>query len=99
MSKLTLMDLVRHPATVAAAVTGVLGGVLEVKLFAAVFAVVWQSAGTIFTAASVAGFTLCSELDFVPACSQLQVVALLAGVVFVVKLADKVVDNFREEYE
>lgn len=75
-------------------VVGLAGGVLQIPGFDALFATLWGSAGTLFSAASVSAFTLAPELGWPT--HLLEPIALIFGLVMLAKLLTKVVDRFTD---
>lgn len=89
-------DLLAHPASLAAAGLSILGIAVKPMLLQAVFAAVWGQAGTIFTAASVAAFSLVPNVDVLAPFQPFVVgVAVISGAVYLAKLGDKIIDEFQ----
>lgn len=89
-------EIVTHPWTTATVVIGVVGGVLQVPLVAALWDVLWSQAGALFAALSVTGFTLAPEVPWLPT-QTIQVAALVAGGLFVLTRLHKVWTALREQ--
>jgi hypothetical protein len=63
-----------------------------------ILAVFVQNASTIFTAGSIAGFTLAPAIPAIPA-DLVQGVAIVAGIVVVLKIADNLWDEMEERFK
>ncbi|WP_049934658.1 hypothetical protein [Haloplanus natans] len=92
MTKLTLREAVSHPATVASTLVAVVGGALNLPVFGALATVAWAKAASIFTALSVAGFSLAPRVAFLPE-GMLTALAIAAGLLYVAKIAYGVYQN------
>jgi len=77
---LTLSEVVRHPATIAGALTAVLGGLINVPMLAAAWGAFYASAGQLFGALAVLSFLA----EHVPALRTTWVIVPMIGVGLVV---------------
>lgn len=94
---MTLRDLLDHPATWVASILGLVGLAVKPVIVKAIFAAVWAQAGTIFTALSVAGFTLVPQVAALePLKPVITGFALIAGALYLVKLGDRIIDEFQK---
>lgn len=84
--RLTLATLTRHPLTFAAALVGVLGGVLKLPVLAGVFGALWASLPGLATVLPIAAFTVAPRVDFLPT-RPLEVAALVVLGGFVIRVA------------
>ncbi len=80
INNLSLSSIVRHPATIAGALTAVLGGLINVPFLAAAWASFYASAGQLFGALAVMSFLA----DHVPALQSTWVIVPMIGVGLVV---------------
>jgi hypothetical protein len=92
MTKLTLREVVQHPATIASAVVATIGGLLNLPVLSAFAAVAWAKAGTLFTVLSIGGFTVAPRVEFLPE-GPLTVLALGGAGLYVLKLLYGVFQN------
>ncbi|GGL26092.1 hypothetical protein GCM10009037_07140 [Halarchaeum grantii] len=84
-----------HPASVVAGALGVVGIAVKPTVITAVFAAVWAQAGTIFTATSLTAFSIVPNLPSLAGFQPVAIgVALVSGAVYLVKLGDRVIDEF-----
>ncbi len=91
----TLSDIVRHPATIAASVTAVLGGVLEVPVMLAAWSAFYSTSSSLFGALAVLSFIA----DFVPELRSTWVIApmVIVGLVVLHKRATGWWEKFNEK--
>lgn len=87
-----------HPITTASAVFAFAANFLNITLIDAVWAVLWNNAGTLFTVLSVSGFTLAPNIPWIPG-NPLNVAALLAGALFVATQLNKLAEAFAERLD
>ena len=92
MTKLTLREVLRHPATLASSVVAVVVGALNLPVLGAFATVAWTKAASIFTALSVAGFSLAPRVAFLPE-EPLTILAIGAGLLYVGKIGYGVYQN------
>lgn len=93
---MTWKDIIKNPV---AWLTGGVGGVVLVDptVLTALLAALWSSAGTLFTAASVAAFTVVPEVDALSQYEQTAVaVAVAAGGIYLAKLGYRIFDNYTD---
>lgn len=88
MADLSLGEIIAHPASKAAAVVGVLGGLLNLPVLGAIWAGLWTQLPTVFTVTSIFGFTVAPELAFVPTQTAKIVALVVAGLYVLKKLLD-----------
>lgn len=94
---MTLKKYLTHPATLVASGLSLIGIAVKPVIIHAILAVVWQQAGTIFTFASVAAFTLVPRIPGLAVLKPAAYgVAMVAGAVYLTKLGDKIYDEFQE---
>jgi len=93
MTKITLQEVIRHPATVASSIVAVVGGLLNLPLLNALVAVAWAQAGSLFTVLSIGGFTLGPRVAFIPE-EPLTILAIGAGLLYGAKRLYGVYQNF-----
>lgn len=91
---LSLREAVTHPASLATVLTGFLGGLMHLPLVAGLWAALWGSLGSLFPAASIAAFTLASEVPWLPR-EPLVIIALVLGALYVLKLLSKAYKKFQ----
>lgn len=92
---MTLKELIDHPASLIAGLLGAVGIAVNPGLIVAALMTAWSSAGTIFTATSILGFTVAPNIDSVaPYSGIFQTIAIATAVLFLLKLAEKTYDNF-----
>lgn len=91
----TLKKYLTHPATILAAVLSIVGITVKAAAIHAFVGAVWAQAGTMFTVASVAAFSLIPHLP-VPGWVQSIAIAaaIVAGVLYVLKLSLRVYNRF-----
>lgn len=89
-----LVDGLQNPTAVVGSLVAFAVGLLQPPLVDAVLATVWAQSGTLFTGLSIFAFTMCSELPFLARCGWVETAALVAGAVFLLKLASTVWTNF-----
>lgn len=94
----TTKDIIAHPATVLTALLGALAQIASIGVVDALWSTIWGQAGVLFTALSISGLTLGPEIAFIPDALLTQL-ALLAGVIYVAKLADRFLDSFQARLE
>lgn len=93
MSIERIIELATHPAAVASSIASTIGALLVVPPDVLLLTV-WQSIGTLFGAASIAGFTLGGRIDWLPA-EALQTLAIVLGVLLIVKRLASVYDRLQ----
>lgn len=90
-----LNDLVHHPASKLAAFASMVGIAVKPAVAHAALLAAWQSAGSLFTASSIASSVFGARIP------QLQpvftVAAIGAGALFLAKLATKTYENFENK--
>ncbi len=96
--KRTLSDVVRSPVTWAAGLIPIAGKFAGVPVFMAMFDVIWANAGTAFTVASVAGWSLAPEFSFIPE-GPLSILALAMGVIFLAKKGSELTDAVEDRLD
>lgn len=90
-------ELLTHPASLLSSGLALIGIAVKPAILHAVFAAVWSSAGTLFTAASIAAFSLVPNIEMLAPLKPVAVgLALITGAVYLVKLAEKVLDEFQK---
>jgi hypothetical protein len=95
MTDITLREVIAHPATLASTVVAFIGGILNIPILEALIAVLWAKAGSLFTVLSIGGFTLGPRVPMIPE-GPLTTLAIIAGVLYGVKVLYGVVQNFEE---
>jgi len=90
----TLSDIVRHPATIAASLTAVLGGVLKVPILVAAWSAFYSTAGSLFGALAVLSFIA----DSIPQLQSTWVIApmVVVGVVVLHKRGTEWWEKFNQ---
>jgi|GEM_PF-2731476 len=78
MPELSLRGIIAHPVSKATAIVGVLGGVMNLPVLAAVWTTIWTQIGTVFTVTSIFGFTIAPEIPAIDT-ELAKIVALLAA--------------------
>lgn len=97
--------ILRHPVTwVVGAVTSVIGvmaafALNPVHVAATVVEVAFANASTIFTASSIAGFTLAPAMFPPLAATAVKGVAFGSGILVVAKIGDRMWDRFKERLD
>lgn len=94
MAQLSLDDVVWHPVTALTAALGTVSSVADVGVIDALWATIWSQTGMLFTTFSIAGWSLAPQVSFLPA-GLLSQLAIVAGVLYLVKLADRFWDSFQ----
>lgn len=84
MAELSLRGIIAHPVSKATALVGVLGGVMNLPVLAAIWATVWGQIGAVFTVTSIFGFTIAPEVPAVDT-ELAKIVALLAAGLYATK--------------
>lgn len=77
---MNLGEIVRHPASIATAITGILGGILHVPLLMSVWSWLVASSGTLFGGLSVFAFTIGPEVSWIDAEALTPVVLVLGAI-------------------
>lgn len=95
-----MRDLLSNPLTWLSALAG--GALqymelLHLDILLDLGVVVWGQAGALFSAFSIAGFTLAPNLEWVPT-GAVETAALLLGAVFVLKKLSGVMDGARDRF-
>ncbi|WP_253737994.1 hypothetical protein [Halohasta salina] len=88
--------LIKNPV---AWLTGGLGGVFlfDPTVITALLAALWSSAGTLFTAASVAAFTVIPQVDALSSIEETAVaIAVVAGGIYLAKLGYRILDSYTD---
>jgi len=88
MPELSFWEIIAHPASKAAAMVGVLGGLLNLPVLGAIWAGLWTQLPTVFTVTSIFGFTVAPELSFIPTQTAKIVALVVAGLYVLKKLLD-----------
>ena len=89
-------ELLKNPI---AWLTGGVGGVVlfDPTVLTALLAALWSSAGTLFTAASVAAFTVVPEVSALNPYEEGAVaIAVAAGGIYLAKLGYRILDNYTD---
>lgn len=90
-----LRDYIEHPVALISGFLGAIGLAVKPGIIMAVLMTVWGSAGTIFTASSLFAWTISPNVDaLAPYADIFQTLALLAALLFLLKLSDRTFDNF-----
>jgi uncharacterized metal-binding protein len=66
VAEISLREFVRHPATLASSVVGVLGGVLQLPFFLAAWDALVATSGQLFGTLSLFTFTLGPRVEWLP---------------------------------
>jgi hypothetical protein len=85
---LSLREFLTHPASKATALVGVLGGLLNFPVLAALWAGLWGQLPTVFTVSSLLGFTVAPSVEFIPTDTAQAVALVVAGLFVLKKLLD-----------
>jgi len=88
MPDLSVGEIIAHPVSKATALVGVLGGVMNLPLLAAIWATVWGQIGTVFTVTSIFGFTIAPEVPAVDTELAKMLALVAAGLYATKKLLD-----------
>lgn len=91
--KLSVRDIITHPLSVVSGVIATLSAFLSAPWLDALMATVWGQSGTLFTFFSVGASTIGPVLPF--PVRWLEIAAIIAAVVFALKLADRVYDHYK----
>lgn len=92
-----LKEALTHPASAATAITGVLGGLLQVPLLSDLWIGLVAQSGSLFSAASIFAFTVAPEIDGVSA-GLIKPIAIVLGVVFAGSKVWKALGNITERF-
>lgn len=93
----SITEKLEHPVSLVTGLVSSIGVGLDPSLVVGILTAVWQSAGTIFTAASITSFTVAPNVPALgPFTDILQTLAIAAALLFLVKLANRAYDNFED---
>ncbi len=93
-----LTDILTQPAAVATALGGALLQLLGVAWIDPFIGVLFANIGTLFTALSIAGFTIAPEVGWLPE-GTLTTLTLVAAGLYVLKLLDSFVDQLQQRLD
>lgn len=91
-------ETLTHPITGLTAAFAFVANVLSIPFVDAIWAVLWNNAGTLFTVLSVSGFTLAPKVPWLPG-EPLTIAALVAGALFVATQLDKLAEAFADRLD
>ncbi|MBB6645074.1 hypothetical protein [Halobellus ruber] len=94
---MTLKEWLTHPITVLTGSLGVIGIGIEPALIKGLFAALWATAPTLFTASSITAFTIAPEINVLEPLQPVAVgVALITGGIYLAKLGNRALEEFQK---
>jgi len=97
---ISLGDALRHPATALTVVVSALAQVFQLPFIDAVLGVLWGQVSVLFTGTSIFAFTVLPNVE-APAwlASNVQLLAIVLGVAYALKLLSQVFEKITEEVD
>ena len=92
-----IKNALSHPASVATAITGALGGILHFPLFTDLWIGLVAQSGSLFTASSIFAFTVAPEIDGLSA-GWIRPIAIVLGIVFAGSKVWKALGNLKKRF-
>jgi hypothetical protein len=84
-----IRDLIEHPGTIITVAVGVVSQFATLPLVDPLISVILQQSGALFTAASITGFTIAPQVEWLPV-DIIQTLAIVVGALFVLTQLAKV---------